>query len=455
MKSRLVMLLTLILSTASLVMFSGSSAQAATYTARLSQTRPIAGEVVRITGAINPAGRTLTLQRYSGGRWVRVTSTRTVSYGRYAFSVRALAASYSYRSYAPTVRIRNRTYGAAYSQVVRVTSVVPSLSLAIGTTPVAQNQAGTRDLTPAVSRFQPARPNATVAVQKLVNGAWTSVATAKQNASGLAYLQVPSGTSDSGTFRAYSRPSTSVRNTYSPWASATPRTLRWNDEFTGTALDPTKWLFRPDPRGDGSRICAQPAADRVTVASGIAQLSVRRTATRDARCPYGVWDNAAIEAQPDSTFDSTYGTYAARIKFNSSQGMHGAFWLQGDNPDTGTEIDVAEYFGDGRTDGGLTSYVHYAPTGGTATKSGGARAYSSILGAGRRPSSGWHVYSVDWSPSGYVFRLDGTPVLSTSLPHVATSPEVMILSLLTSDYELKQMKDPASTMSVDWVRVWQ
>ena len=38
---------------------------------------------------------------------------------------------------------------------------------------------------------------------------------------------------------------------------------------------------------------------------------------------------------------------------------------------------------------------------------------------------------------------------------MAKAKEFLVLSLLTSDYELPRIKDPGSTMKVDWVRAWQ
>ena len=152
-------------------------------------------------------------------------------------------------------------------------------------------------------------------------------------------------------------------------------------------------------------------------------------------------------------FRATGGVFAARVRFQPGSGMHGAFWMQGP-PVTGAEIDIAEYFGDRRANGGLASYVHYTDADGAGESSGGIQDIRRLLPPGQSPSNSWHVYSVEWDPSGYIFRLDGYPTLVTSEPFVATSPEAMILSLLTSDWELPKLKDPTSTMYVDWVRAW-
>jgi hypothetical protein len=64
-----------------------------------------------------------------------------------------------------------------------------------------------------------------------------------------------------------------------------------------------------------------------------------------------------------------------------------------------------------------------------------------------------HVYSVEWSPDGYVFRVDGHETYRTS-QGLSQTPQFLILSLLTSDWELPRLKPPYGQMDVDWVRVW-
>ena len=186
----------------------------------------------------------------------------------------------------------------------------------------------------------------------------------------------------------------------------------------------------------------------------MAQLRVRKVGRPTSACPYGTFKNAMISANGTSGFQGRYGVYATRAKFQTGRGMHGSFWMQGPAV-TGAEIDVAEYFGDGRVDSGLSSFVHYTDERGRLSSSGGIRNIASILGPRNSPSNGWHVYSVEWTPTRYVFRIDGTATLVTSRPHVATSPETMILSLLSSDYELPYLRSTAPAMAVDWVRVWQ
>jgi len=294
-----------------------------------------------------------------------------------------------------------------------------------------------------------------VAIQRLVSGSWKTVVTGgRQNAAGNYYFNVAAGSAASpATFRAVSSPGYGVPTQVS--TAVTPAYLPqvFNDDFAGTTLS-DQWATRVQKPG-GRRQCAQPDAAQVTVKNGAAVLGVKKVATpAGLSCPYGFWHNAMIgTAVASNPFTTTNGIFAARVRFQAGAGMHGSFWLQGPKA-TGAEIDVAEYFGDGRTDGGLSNYVHYTNANGALSSSGGIHQVKSILGAGRTPSNSWHVYSVEWSRAGYIFRMDGIPVFSTNKPFVATAAEGMILSLLTSDWELSRLKNPSSTMQVDWVRAW-
>ena len=68
----------------------------------------------------------------------------------------------------------------------------------------------------------------------------------------------------------------------------------------------------------------------------------------------------------------------------------------------------------------------------------------------------FHVFSVQWTRDTYTFSIDGRPHWRTRAG-VSGIDEHLILSLLTSDYELPRLDNDRlpSRMHVDWVRVWQ
>ena len=69
--------------------------------------------------------------------------------------------------------------------------------------------------------------------------------------------------------------------------------------------------------------------------------------------------------------------------------------------------------------------------------------------------SRYHVFSVDWTSSGYLFRID-SDITWRSSRAVSKRPQFLILSLLSSDYELPRFNgELPEQMEVDWARVWE
>lgn len=330
-----------------------------------------------------------------------------------------------------------------------------SSTLTVLRAPIGQADDVETPTVPVEATFAPAAEGARVVVQEKVDAGWKDVAEGRQSAQGRFLAQVPAATADGArVLRARTEPGGGRRTVTTTAVRDEPMRLVWSDDFDGGNLDSGKWETRVQP-AFGRRMCAMPDADRVRVEGGSAVLTVKKLRTTK-KCPYGFWHNAMIGTgevtQPG--FRATHGVFAARVKFQTGQGMHGSFWMQGAGAGS-AEIDVAEYFGDGRDDGGLSNFVHLTAADGTVTSAGGTRPGISRLLGGRTPADDWHVYSVDWSPEGYVFRLDGHETFRSTKGPIASAKEFLVLSLLTSDYELPRIKDPGSTMKVDWVRAWQ
>ena len=155
---------------------------------------------------------------------------------------------------------------------------------------------------------------------------------------------------------------------------------------------------------------------------------------------------------------------AARIKFQRERGQHGSFWLQattfgGNHEDAatgGAEIDIVEYFGDS-SDDRLASFIYYPTPDGMVKEGDWIEEASRFLAD--QDDDWWkrfHVFALEWTEDEYVIRIDGQEAWRTD-QGVSQQPEVLILSLLSSDYELPKLKDEGKlpqTMRVDWVRHW-
>ena len=215
------------------------------------------------------------------------------------------------------------------------------------------------------------------------------------------------------------------------------------------------------------RRCSRGSAKAVRVGGGAVRLSVLEDRSRHTLCPalkrgeiagrYAYRLNGHIGT--DDAFSFRYGVAAARIKFPRLRGQHGSFWMQplgGMYPGgTGHEIDVIEFFGGVSHRSGLFSYIHRYE-GGRIVKTGANIPDTFLHG----PRDGWgknfHVFSVQWTPRWLVFRIDGKETWRIG-GRVSQVPQYLILSLLSSDYELPLMQDRQlpQHMYVDWVRVWE
>jgi beta-glucanase (GH16 family) len=309
-----------------------------------------------------------------------------------------------------------------------------------------------------VASARPTRAGASVTLQQQTDSGWRSLGTSSTDATGTVSFEPPppdTGGADA-RYRVVSAASPSVR---SPTTSDEPWKVGFSDEFDGTSLG-SPWAYRQlgELSAASGRTVSASSERAVRVGDGILQLQVMKDPSVK-----GHYLNAHVATDPSYMF--RYGVAAARIKFQRPRGTHGAFWSQsptfgdlpGDPGASGTEIDVGEYFGDGYPNGGLASYVYHVDAKGSNIKDGSvlpraARAVGSADAFWKK----YHVFSVDWSPHGYVFRIDGTVTYRTDKA-VSRRSQYLILSLLSSDWELPDLDQgllPA-TMDVDWVRVWQ
>ena len=229
--------------------------------------------------------------------------------------------------------------------------------------------------------------------------------------------------------------------------------LVWRDEFEGTTFDTSKWDYRYLGPRDGSVM----TKDCVTVENGLCRVWVRE---KD-----GVLNNGMISTH--HKFEPLYGIVAGRIRFPRMQGQHGSLWMQPAKPEkihdnparSGVEIDIIEWFGE-RWDAGTASNLYWPGMKDgkfdvKANHAGGTKDFK-VLPKGELPSDDFHVYSVEWTPKGYIFRMDGKETYRIN-EGVSQIPQYLILSLFSADWEAPRLdrKKLPNSMDVDWVRVWQ
>lgn len=241
----------------------------------------------------------------------------------------------------------------------------------------------------------------------------------------------------------------------------------FTDDFDENSVDVAggSWTTR-DQGYIGVRTCSRADGDAAKVTDGVLELSVMEDPAREGdecqlpgrrkRFPFRL--NGHVGTEGTQAF--TYGFAAARIRTQSARGQHAAFWMQavggqqtGGPEKGGAEIDIIEYFGDDHPEGGLTSFTYFLDKKGNKQTVGGWLPDAEELGDDWAEQ--YHVFSVEWTPDEYVFRIDGQVTQRLEGP-TSGVPEFLILSLLSSDYELPRFNgELPETMEVDWARVWE
>lgn len=320
--------------------------------------------------------------------------------------------------------------------------------------------------------FKPATSGRPVVLARKKAGRWQPVARTT-TVKGLAEFSVPTSRGRT-TFRATApafrgRPAVGTKA-----VSSRGRAPDFVDEFDRRGLRSAWGQRHAFYNPWGLRNCAKSAPQAAVVTGGALRLSVLPDSTRADLCTAYRMDGSVIGQFPyrlnghvatDGQYDFTFGVAAARMKFQRPRGQHASFWLQ---PTTlrpeattaaagGAEIDIIEWFGDNRRGGGLASFL-YHPSAKGSVKVGGVLedAARYLDGRSDRWWSRYHVYSVEWTPKAYVFRIDGKQTWRTTAG-VSHQPEFLILSLLSSDYELENLRSAGLPQHayVDWVQVWE
>jgi beta-glucanase (GH16 family) len=256
----------------------------------------------------------------------------------------------------------------------------------------------------------------------------------------------------------------------SQWGAAT-----FTDQFAGTSLS-GNWVHRMQfYQPESMRNCSKGSPAAVSVGQGTLRLGViSDPAMAPGSCPAYKKDGTLIgnfnyrlngHISTEDHQYLKYGVVAARIKFQKRQGQHGSLWMQPaisesttDSGKGGAEIDVIEWFGEGVKNGGLASFIYMLTEDGPE-KVGGQLPDPDQYLTGKDDSwfDDYHVFSLEWTPQEYIFRIDGQETFRTS-QGVSHQPEFPILSLLSSDYELEHLggdQNLPQTMYVDWLKFWQ
>ncbi|MBL8993723.1 MAG: glycoside hydrolase family 16 protein [Spirochaetia bacterium] len=220
----------------------------------------------------------------------------------------------------------------------------------------------------------------------------------------------------------------------------TPRPqLTFEENFDGAAFDASRWEAQNAASG---HILSSRWAENNVVSNG----ELRQVTRKEDRGGKH-WTSAHLF----SKFSQRYGRFECRYKYGGGTGLNNAFWLtvkdQGDPKAFNQVVDINK----GRYTNQVYIHLHRKP--GAQGKD-----FEKIFEVpGADFSRDFHVFAVEWRPSGLVFEIDGKEVArilpeegadeltGTAVVHVSTA--VMAeAGPVTDDLN-------GRAMVVDWIRV--
>ncbi len=244
-------------------------------------------------------------------------------------------------------------------------------------------------------------------------------------------------------------------------------TLVWNDEFDGTELDRTKWLFREwfwrrRMKGFTDRAASIDGNGNLRLSlfldeDGGLKTSQLQTGPNYHDAPHAMepnpWGQAPlwdVGEQPAPTFMHRFGYYECRCLLPKLPGWWAAFWLQspsiGMSPDprwSGVEVDVMENF---TRDGRCTAGSIYGGYGKGYTDAEDRCDFAVDPEA-------WHRFGLLWTPREYVYYCDGREVTRTDKV-VSQVEEFVLLTAEVQGWRLGNMdrhspKTAAAVLNAD------
>lgn len=214
----------------------------------------------------------------------------------------------------------------------------------------------------------------------------------------------------------------------------------FSDEFSGTALDGSKW----NPNWLGCSGCVTPPVNsaeeaayspsQVSVGGGYLHLkAIQQSTTVNGKTyPYV---SGLVESNGKAQF--TYGAFEARI-YTPASGTQianwPAFWTDGQNWPADGEMDVMEGLS------GSACYHFHSSAGGPG-------------GCAPGSYTGWHTYGAEWKQGAVTYYYDGKQVGQIT-SGITSAPMYLILNNAVSSTYGGPTQVPADMM-VDYVRVWQ
>ncbi|MFL9886473.1 family 16 glycosylhydrolase [Paraburkholderia agricolaris] len=193
------------------------------------------------------------------------------------------------------------------------------------------------------------------------------------------------------------------------WTADVAANPVFTDNFSGTALDTTKWNYRTDQWKPHMKSAQRPA--NVSVNNGLI-ITLLKQDTPNVQTSNGTITQHYTGGGIVSKQAFRYGYYETSAQINSTPGWHSSFWLQaGDGSNTYTTARRTEIDGFEIDSAALTDIRHnviewYPPFKSTPELTSGVYQYPNFTG-GANFSTGYHTYGIDWEEDSVSYYVDG------------------------------------------------
>lgn len=166
--------------------------------------------------------------------------------------------------------------------------------------------------------------------------------------------------------------------------------LVWSDDFNGTAVDTSKWVFETGGGGWGNNELEYYQSKNATVSNGNLVITAKKESVGGE--PY-----TSTRMTTQDKFSQTYGRIEARMKLPLGQGMWPAFWMLGANINTVSwpqcgELDIMEHINSTNT---IYGTMHWNVNGHVQ--------YGSTI---ESTPADYHVYAIEWDANEIRWYVD-------------------------------------------------
>ncbi len=220
-----------------------------------------------------------------------------------------------------------------------------------------------------------------------------------------------------------------------------------NENFSGTRLNNTVWNNGFWFNSTLNRELQAYRPENVTLNGGVLNLVAEKRSTQTTWNTPMDYASGAITTR--GKFSFTFGVAEARVRVPKGRGFWPAFWLLPEGKRAPPEIDILEIFGHDTST--VHFNYHFFDANGVHTSLPG-------IHSGPDFSTGFHVFTVEWTSSYVKYYVDGIERHSYTGDFILRDPAFVILNLAVGG--TWPGNPDASTLfpqsyQVDYVRVWQ